>query len=173
MQLGNGMSVQIASAQGLIPKTGATRCFMSEYDKKEMAGYSGTPLAQKLGIKAGQKVVTIGGPASFRKLLAPLPDAVSFVTKVEPGATCNQLRLRHGPKLQPHPEQILSRKIRIDEERSIARLEQICVCPEISDSHPAARQRKDRGRRIGLDQVGIFFEATERWADPGEEAQAN
>jgi len=87
MQLGNGMSVQIASAQGLIPKTDGTRCFMSEYDKKEMAGYSETPLARKLGIKARQKVVTIGGPAGYRKLLAPLPDAVSFATNVKPGAT--------------------------------------------------------------------------------------
>jgi hypothetical protein len=81
------MSVQIASAQGLIPKTDGTRCFMLGYDKQEMAGYSGTPLAQKLGIKAGQKVAIIGGPASYRKLLAPLPDAVSFAPNVEPGAT--------------------------------------------------------------------------------------
>ena len=50
------MSVQIASAQGLNPKTDETRCSMLGYDRKEMAGYSGTPLAQKLGIKAGQKI---------------------------------------------------------------------------------------------------------------------
>ena len=81
------MSVQIASAQGLNPKTDETRCSILGYDKKEMAGYSGTPLAQKLGIKAGQKVATIGRPASYRKLLAPLPNAVSFATKVEAGAT--------------------------------------------------------------------------------------
>jgi hypothetical protein len=52
-----------------------------------MAGYSGTPLAQKLGIKAGQKVATIGGPAGYRKLLAPLPEAVSFSTNIAAGAT--------------------------------------------------------------------------------------
>ena len=52
-----------------------------------MAGYSGTPLAQKLGIKAEQKVVMIGGPSSYRKLLAPLPEAVSFSAKVDSGAT--------------------------------------------------------------------------------------
>ena len=51
-----------------------------------MAGYSGTPLAQKLGIKAGQKVVTIGAPAGYRKLLALLPEKVSFTTEVKPGA---------------------------------------------------------------------------------------
>ena len=46
-----------------------------------MAGYSGTPLAQKLGIKAGQQVVTIGAPAGYRKLLAPLPEGVSFTSE--------------------------------------------------------------------------------------------
>lgn len=81
------MSVQIASAHGLNPKTDGTRCSMLGYGKEEMAGYSGTPLAQKLGIKAGQKVATIGRPASYRRLLAPLPNAVSFATKIEAGAT--------------------------------------------------------------------------------------
>jgi hypothetical protein len=51
------------------------------------AGYSGTPLAQKLGIKAGQGVVMIDGPAAYRKLLSPLPEAVSFSTKVDSGTT--------------------------------------------------------------------------------------
>lgn len=47
-----------------------------------MAGYSGTPLAQKLGIKAGQKVATIEAPKGYRELLAPLPEHVSCTTKV-------------------------------------------------------------------------------------------
>ena len=51
-----------------------------------MAGYSKTPLAQKLGIKAGAKVVTLGAPAGYRKLLAPLPDKVSFGDKVSAGS---------------------------------------------------------------------------------------
>lgn len=51
-----------------------------------MAGYSGTPLAQKLGIKAGQKVVTIGAPGGYRKLLAPLPEKVSFTSETKAGA---------------------------------------------------------------------------------------
>jgi hypothetical protein len=52
----------------------------------EMAGYSGTPLAQKLGIKAGHKVITIGAPAGYSKLLAPLSEAVSFARKATVGA---------------------------------------------------------------------------------------
>jgi hypothetical protein len=65
-----------------------------------MAGYSGTPLAQKLGIKAGQKVATLGGPGSYRKLLAPLPDAVSFATNVEPGATFIHLFISERKRLE-------------------------------------------------------------------------
>ena len=52
-----------------------------------MAGYSGTPLAQKLGIKAGQEVITINAPASYSKLLAPLPEAISFTQKVTAGTS--------------------------------------------------------------------------------------
>ena len=51
-----------------------------------MPGYSGTPLAQKLGIKPGQKVATTGAPSGYRKLLAPLPKGVSFTTEITTGA---------------------------------------------------------------------------------------
>jgi hypothetical protein len=51
-----------------------------------MAGYSGTPLAQKLGIKPDHGVVTIGAPAGYRKLLAPLPKGISFTTEVAAAA---------------------------------------------------------------------------------------
>ena len=47
-----------------------------------MAGYSGTPLAQKLGIKAGGKVCLIGTPDGFLKLLDPIPYDVEFVTRI-------------------------------------------------------------------------------------------
>jgi hypothetical protein len=51
-----------------------------------MAGYSKTPLAQKLGIKAGTKVVALDTPASYRKWLAPLPNGVSFGDKAIAGS---------------------------------------------------------------------------------------
>ena len=51
-----------------------------------MAGYSKTPLAQKLGIKAGAQVVTLGAPAGYRKWLAPLPGNVTFADKAETGS---------------------------------------------------------------------------------------
>jgi hypothetical protein len=51
-----------------------------------MAGYSKTPLAQKLGIKDGTKVVAMGAPAGYRKWLAPLPEDVSFHEKATAGS---------------------------------------------------------------------------------------
>jgi hypothetical protein len=47
-----------------------------------MAGYSGTPLAKKLGIKPGGALVVINGPADYRKLVAPLPEGVTFGARV-------------------------------------------------------------------------------------------
>ena len=51
-----------------------------------MAGYSKTPLAQKLGIKPGTKVAALNPPAGYRKLLAPLPAEVSFTDKSGAGS---------------------------------------------------------------------------------------
>ncbi len=41
-------------------------------------GYSGTPLAKKLGIKDGHTVVTINAPDDYEQLLAPLPNGVTL-----------------------------------------------------------------------------------------------
>jgi hypothetical protein len=51
-----------------------------------MAGYSKTPLAQKLGIKPGTEVAALAAPAGYRKLLAPLPEKVSFTEKASAGS---------------------------------------------------------------------------------------
>lgn len=42
-----------------------------------MAGYSGTPLPAKLGIKEGDRVAFPSAPNDFRRLLGELPDGVS------------------------------------------------------------------------------------------------
>jgi hypothetical protein len=47
-----------------------------------MAGYSGTPLATKLGIKPGFTVLAVGAPANYVSLLDPLPGDVTFVKKL-------------------------------------------------------------------------------------------
>jgi hypothetical protein len=46
-----------------------------------MAGYSGTPLPQKLGIKPGMIVVAIDAPSNYRKLLGEIPSGVNFATR--------------------------------------------------------------------------------------------
>lgn len=43
-----------------------------------MAGYSGTPLVQKLGIRAGDVVGLLGAPEGAEDLLVGLPDDVTF-----------------------------------------------------------------------------------------------
>ena len=42
------------------------------------AGYSGTPLPQKLGIKPEINVALINAPANYRKLLGPAAESVTF-----------------------------------------------------------------------------------------------
>jgi len=41
-----------------------------------MAGYSGTPLINKLGIKPGHRLVFLDPPPGYAKTLGPLPDGV-------------------------------------------------------------------------------------------------
>jgi hypothetical protein len=48
-----------------------------------MAGYSGTPLVKKLGIKAGSSVHALGAPANYRRLLEPLPESVRFTSRAD------------------------------------------------------------------------------------------
>jgi hypothetical protein len=43
-----------------------------------MAGYSGTPLAKKLGIKPGATICTVGVPPHYLSLLEPLPADVTI-----------------------------------------------------------------------------------------------
>ena len=47
--------------------------------KPAPAGYSGTPLPKKLGIKAGSVVALLGAPAGFAKsILGPLPEGATL-----------------------------------------------------------------------------------------------
>ncbi len=47
-----------------------------------MAGYSGTPLAKKLGLTEGSSVVLKGAPSPYLSLLEPLPHGVTFGARV-------------------------------------------------------------------------------------------
>ena len=52
-----------------------------------MAGYSGTPLAKKLGIKAGAGLALLGAPKEMKAWLAPLPPDVKISAR--PGKNRN------------------------------------------------------------------------------------
>jgi hypothetical protein len=41
-------------------------------------GYSGTPLAKKLGIKEASSLLLLNAPKDYAQLLEPLPDCVTF-----------------------------------------------------------------------------------------------
>jgi hypothetical protein len=65
-----------------------------------MAGYSGTPLAQKLGIKPGLAVVTINAPAKYRQLLGTIPDDVTFSDRLKTGSNFVHLFTSRRSELQ-------------------------------------------------------------------------
>jgi hypothetical protein len=48
-----------------------------------LAGYSGTPLVQKLGIKPGFRVFIVGAPEGYTELLGDLPDGVLLASATE------------------------------------------------------------------------------------------
>ncbi len=49
-----------------------------------MAGYSETPLLQKLGIREGTRMAVVNAPADFRDNLGELPLAVEWANRVRP-----------------------------------------------------------------------------------------
>ena len=57
-------------------------------------GYSGTPLAKKLGIKEGMTVVAIDAPANYDDLLDPMPDGVKL-SALRPARRNGEVDLLH------------------------------------------------------------------------------
>jgi len=50
-----------------------------------MAGYSGTPLSKKLGIKPGHRVALLNAPDGIQQTLGELPEAVELLTDSRSG----------------------------------------------------------------------------------------
>jgi len=48
-----------------------------------LAGYSGTPLAKKLGIVAGSRIFLSNAPKDYMRLVARLPEGVRVVRKID------------------------------------------------------------------------------------------
>jgi hypothetical protein len=56
-----------------------------------MPGYSGTPLAKKLGLKEGQRVALYGAPPDFRDALRPVPSRIQWQTDLRAPVDCVML----------------------------------------------------------------------------------
>ena len=63
-------------------------------------GYSGTPLAAKLGFKPGLRIACLGAPANYLDLLAPLPQGVELVRRVAKGLDGVHLFVDRRARLQ-------------------------------------------------------------------------
>ena len=49
--------------------------------RRETAGYSGTPLPRKLGIKEGHRVAYLHAPPDFDELMWPMPEGVTITRR--------------------------------------------------------------------------------------------
>jgi len=47
-----------------------------------MAGYSGTPLPKKLGVKENQRIALLNEPLNFHQQLGPLPETTEIVKRL-------------------------------------------------------------------------------------------
>jgi hypothetical protein len=65
-----------------------------------MAGYSGTPLPQKLGIKPGLTVVTINAPTNYRRLLDTIPQGVTFFDRLKPNSSFVHVFIKKRSELE-------------------------------------------------------------------------
>lgn len=67
------------SLPGALRKAIAARPLTAPVVPATMAGYSGTPLPKKLGIKPGARVLLLGAPPDFAATLGELPPGASLV----------------------------------------------------------------------------------------------
>src|SRR5690242_5294270 len=65
-----------------------------------MSGYSGTPLAKKLGIKEGSRLLLVGAPDQYVALLEPLPGGVVFDTQLSEATDIVQIFAVRRDELQ-------------------------------------------------------------------------
>ena len=65
-----------------------------------MSGYSGTPLAKKLGIKEGSRLLLVDAPDQYVALLEPLPGGVVFDTQLSEATDIVQIFAVRRDELQ-------------------------------------------------------------------------
>ena len=65
-----------------------------------MAGYSGTALPQKLGIKPCLVVVTMNPPTNYRRLLGTIPEGVTFSDRLKPDSSFVHIFIQERSELE-------------------------------------------------------------------------
>jgi hypothetical protein len=66
------------------------------------AGYSGTPLAKKLGVKERSRMLLLDAPLGYEGLLAPMPAGVAFESKAGPAVDIAHLFVTRREDLAKH-----------------------------------------------------------------------
>src|SRR5207244_12711346 len=94
-------STQIVQAKFPASRTPSLlQIFTTSLKHSAMAGYSGTPLLQKLGIKPGLTVVTINAPSNYRRLLGKPASKTKFSDRVSDGSDFVQFFSMHRSELR-------------------------------------------------------------------------
>jgi len=71
-------------------------------ESRSTAGYSGTPLAKKLGVKDASHVLLLSAPENYEQLLDPLPAGVVFENQVSPSVDIAQIFVSQKEDLAKH-----------------------------------------------------------------------
>ena len=74
-----------------------------------MAGYSGTPLSKKLGIKDGFKLYVKNPPPNYRQLLQPLPKDLTITTRLASGLDMAHFFTRKRAELEAGLKTLLTK----------------------------------------------------------------
>ena len=77
------------------------------------AGYSGTPLAKKLGIKEASHVLLLGAPEDLASLLEPIPAGVVFESDAGPHVDIAHVFVTRKEELAKHLN-VLRRELKPD-----------------------------------------------------------
>ena len=77
-----------------------------------MPGYSGTPLARKLGVRPNERLIALNAPDNYEKLLADLPEGVAITNRVTAKAGFVHLFVKQRSELA---KQLAALRARLDD----------------------------------------------------------
>lgn len=75
---------------------------MSKAQSTSSAGYSGTPLVRKLGIKEDSRVFLASAPVEYRALIEPIPSGVTFQSRVSSSTDLAHIFVTREEDLRKH-----------------------------------------------------------------------